>query len=313
MLLSSRRVVGRLSDSSFCRRAGHRRGSSLVVLLVILALLVVCAGLWWWNQQRMHRAEMEARNQLKQLEAIVQLNSSQKHVGTLMVRKELAKALPWIAQLPYLTHLDVADTGLSDSDLDQIAGLPRLYSLDASNTQLTDEGVAKLTGVPLETIFLAGTKITGESLNQLSQIKSLKIVGLDRTAVQDNVAALTKLPKLEWIVLDEVDLSKIDQQTLDSLAQMPMLHRLSVRGTNIPEDALKRLLSAKPALKIDSGSAVKTVNPSAVPAGASAVPAGANAVPAAAESEGADQGTEPTDDGQPAESSSAAEIEPTGN
>ncbi|MFO0911674.1 MAG: hypothetical protein U0795_01850 [Pirellulales bacterium] len=283
------------------------------MLLVILALLVVGAGLWWWNQQRQHRAEMEARDQLKQLEAIVQLNSSQKHVGTLMVRKELAKALPWIGQLPYLTHLDVADTGLTDSDLDQIAGLPRLYSLDASNTQLTDDGVAKLTGVPLETIFLAGTKITGESLNQLAQIKSLKIVGLAGTAVQDNVAALTKLPKLEWIVLDDVDLSKIDQQTLDSLAQMPMLGRLSVLRTNIPEDALKRLLSAKPALKIDSGSAVKTVNPGAGPANASAARANPGAAPAAAESEGVDQGTEPADDGQPAESSSAADGKPAGN
>jgi hypothetical protein len=239
-----------------------------VVLLAILLILAVIAGLWYWNQQRQLAMEQQAYAALRNLSAIVQLDTQRKHVSTVMIRQNLADALPRVAELNYLSHLDLADTQFTDDDADYLIGLPRLVSLDVSHTLLTDEGVEKLAAMPLESLTMVGTKISGEALNTLGDIHSLKVLNLSQTKVQDNLGALDGLQRLEWIYLDGVDLRGVSDTTLDQLAQMPLLRRLTLTNTGISQRAIDRLRSAKPGMQLDVGEQVQTVAPSSAPSSA---------------------------------------------
>lgn len=228
------------------------------------------AGPWWcWMallatagcSDSMSTAEKESREALRAMGAITVLGVDQIHVGTLTLTAPDAKdkmhdAIPHVANMPYLTHLDVANTNLTDEHMSTIGGLKRLISVVLSDTQITDSGLKQISRLPIDTIYVDGTKITGASMDVLGKIKSIKILDISRTNTTSNLQPLSKLTNLEWLVLED---TKIDAAIVDILKDLPALGRLSISRSTISEAELARLKSAKPALKIDRESAVEAV------------------------------------------------------
>ncbi|MHB0955111.1 MAG: leucine-rich repeat domain-containing protein [Pirellulaceae bacterium] len=88
--------------------------------------------------------------------------------------------------LPYLYHINAANTPLSDASLDVWRRLPGLTELDLQNTQVTDTGVADLVNLTqLTTLSLARTRITDESISTLSRLWHLQQLDLSGTLVTD--------------------------------------------------------------------------------------------------------------------------------
>src|SRR5690606_37287114 len=110
----------------------------------IVPLVVVAVAVWWLVSQRQAAAEQEAIAKLRQLGAIVQLDSQREHAVTAMLRENIKEAIPLIADLVHLTHLDVADSDFGDEEAEYLTGMSRLRSLVLSNTQITDATVERL-------------------------------------------------------------------------------------------------------------------------------------------------------------------------
>ena len=70
--------------------------------------------------------------------------------------------------LPYLYHINAANTRLSDASLDVWRRMPGLKELDLQGTQVTDAGVANLASLTqLTTVSLARTPVTPAALTRL--------------------------------------------------------------------------------------------------------------------------------------------------
>jgi Leucine-rich repeat (LRR) protein len=225
----------------------------LGVLGACLGAVVAVVGVWWLLETGKNDAELAARDQLRQLEALIGMDASQDHVGTIIIRKNLDQALPLVGDLHRLTHLDLADTEFADQQAPLIVGLSRLNSLVLSNTKITDEGLMSLQGLPVASLFLAGTAITPAAVDVISGIPSVQSLDLSRTNVQENLAPLARLPNLEWLLLNDVDLSNLGDDALDALARVPKLGRLTLKNTNISDAAVRRLKAARPGINIQVG------------------------------------------------------------
>lgn len=228
------------------------------LILAAVGIAVLAGGLAWLMLERRRAAETAARDQLKKLGAIVQLDGQQKHVSTVIVRDNLESALPLVADLHYLSHLDVADTAFSDDHVRHLRGLSRLKSLVLSKTDITDAALTPLAGMSIESLFLAHTDISAAALDLVVKMPALQTLDVAHTRVQDNVTALASAGQLEWLVLTGVDLSEAGEAELRTFLEMPKLRRLTMRQTQIDDDLVGRLKRERPEMMVeaqeDSGS-----------------------------------------------------------
>ena len=101
----------------------------------------------------------------------------------------------------------LTDESLSDIPVDTIC-------LSLENAEITDGGIKKLVGLTrLKCIDLDGTKITDESLNTISEIKSIEELWLEQTSITSRgLKYLSKLSNLKFVSLDYCE---IPQEDLD--------------------------------------------------------------------------------------------------
>jgi hypothetical protein len=98
--------------------------------------------------------------------------------------------------LPYLYHINAANTPLSDASLDVLRRMPGLTELDLQGTRVTDAGIANLASLTrLITISLARTAISDRSLLILAGLRRLRHLDLSGTPV--TIAALTRF-RVQW-------------------------------------------------------------------------------------------------------------------
>src|SRR5262245_62646744 len=107
-----------------------------------------------------------------------------------------------LAELPYLTHLDLSMTRITDHGLQQLKNAPGIVDLNLYYAeQITDEGMAALKNWKrLKRLNLRGTKITETTLEHLANVTTLeslddgfatiKDVGLDRLIPLQNLREL---------------------------------------------------------------------------------------------------------------------------
>jgi uncharacterized membrane protein/mono/diheme cytochrome c family protein len=113
---------------------------------------------------------------------------------------ELVKALLPIKDQIY--WLNLAETGLQDSDLNHVGQFSNLYRLRIENNAITDFGIAALRNLSkLESLNLNGTRVSAAGLEPLVEINSLKSLYLWKTAVnpQDDKVLKMKLNKVKVI------------------------------------------------------------------------------------------------------------------
>ena len=228
-----------------------------------LILVVLVGGAWWLNQQRLNAAESQARAKLKELESFATLDVSQKHVASLMVRKNIEQAMPEIAKLHHMVHVDLSGTDFGDQHAKYLAGLRRLNSATLSNTKITEAGLQELQSLPLSSLLLKNTPIGPAAVDVLSGMSTLEILDLEGTNVADNLMPLEKLDNLEWLVLTRVDLSKISSDGIDALTKIPQLRRLTLIETQIQEDAASKIKSARPSINVEVTPAEQSMVPEA--------------------------------------------------
>ena len=238
---------------------GPRLGRSvlLAVLIVVVAVLVVAvvvgAPRQVWEMYRA-RDEPDARKALKDLGALVVLDSSRKYafslnLGMPKVRDNLDAAIGHLPDLVYLENLALSKTTITDEQLANVAGLSYLASLRLGNTAVTDAGLFHITGLGnLRALYLGNTNITAKGLPMIGQIGSLAILDLSKTKVDGDFAALEKLDELKWLVIQDMEIS---DAAIDTLGRLPGLGRLSINRSQVSEEALARLKEAKPNIVID--------------------------------------------------------------
>jgi hypothetical protein len=133
-----------------------------------------------------------------------------------------------------LEWLDLAYTPITDAGIENLGSLPSLQRLTLVNTHITG-AVAKKLAPPalprLEELDLSGTRITDETLQDLAQLKQLKILRLSHTAITD--AGLEHLIKLSGLEELDVDQTQVSPPALTRLKSL--LPKLKVIVPTLPE------------------------------------------------------------------------------
>ena len=236
-------------QNTFVAAGKGELGMMARIVCLLIGLLLVCAGC---GSGTMSQSESDAREALRALGAMTVLDIDGVHVGTISlvsptVQDKMEEAIPLVARTPYVTHLDLTGTNVTDQQMDQIAGLGKLHSLVLSQTGITDAGLKKLASRGLDTLYVNDTQLTSASTPVIAGMSKLKILEVSGDVASD-LAPLSGLEKLEWLVLDDVT---IDEDDVDVLAGMSSLGRLSLNDCTISEAAMGKLRSARPQLAID--------------------------------------------------------------
>lgn len=117
--------------------------------------------------------------------------------------------------LPQLVALYLNGTKLGDSGLAQIEGLTQLRYLCLNETAVSDAGLIHLKGLPLTHLFLSSTQIGDSGLAHLADHTELTYLQLSNAKVTDaGLENLTGLKKLEYLVIDQNDLSSEAKESL---------------------------------------------------------------------------------------------------
>jgi Leucine-rich repeat (LRR) protein len=131
-----------------------------------------------------------------------------------------------------------------DAALAHLAGLAQLQGLDFNHLQVSDAGLNQLAGLKgLRWLQLRDVGVTDRGLEWLSELKQLEILRLPYTNVSaEGVGRLVELPRLRELSLQgklqDLDLT---DAFVDALARLQRLQTLSLIGTNLTDQGLKRL------------------------------------------------------------------------
>jgi hypothetical protein len=147
--------------------------------------------------------------------------------------------------LPHVRHLELGNTGISDHGLIVVGRLRELESLSLLGTSIGDGGIERLTHLRLKQLFLNRTGITDEGVRHLSHMTTLQTLVLDETQITD--AALEGVGKLvnleEWLGLNQ---TQVSDAGLPHLAGLKNCKNLTLIGTNVSREGLRRLRTALP-------------------------------------------------------------------
>jgi Leucine-rich repeat (LRR) protein len=146
--------------------------------------------------------------------------------------------LPRLAYLPYLTHLDLSMTRITDHGLQQLKNAPGIVDLNLYYAeQITDEGMAALKNWKrLKRLNLRGTKITDTTLEHLANVTTLESLDAGFAQITDvGLDRLTPLQNLKELVIGG---NKLTDTGLQSLREFPRLTSLSLGGSQRTDSGL---------------------------------------------------------------------------
>ena len=64
---------------------------------------------------------------------------------------------------------------------------------------------------------------------------------LTGTNVADDLTALAGMENLQWLLIRDMDLSKLGEESLATLAELPDIRRLTVTNTGLTPEAIGKL------------------------------------------------------------------------
>ena len=198
--------------------------------------------------------EKEARRAITKLGGITVLDSIQKRVGTLNLQlikgePEIQQAMKLVFDLTNLQVLDASRTLLSDQDLAPVEGLSKLNSLHLNNTQLTNAGLKHI--VPLKQLYglhVAHTSINDEGLAEIAELQGLVHLDLSGNDIGAGISKLNELPKLTWLLIQEIE---IDASLLEALGELSQIKRLTIGSAESKPELVKELHARLPGASID--------------------------------------------------------------
>lgn len=217
-------------------------------VLVVAAIVAISLGFFRSDESQSQAALMKAG-------ALVVMNASGKCVGTVNLstitdKSKVAELLRIVTDLQELQALDLNNIPLGKSELQAIGSMRNLVSLSLMDTAVGDDGVAFLVNLnSLESLHLNSTSVSDAGLEPLSELKGLKILDLSGTQVKSNLAPLSQLENLEWLVLGDLSL---DSSSLEGLVKAPKLRRLTLRGSSYSESAAKQFSEKRTEIRLDN-------------------------------------------------------------
>jgi len=169
-----------------------------------------------------------------------------------------------IGELRQLRHLQLSYCLIRDAGLKRIAALPELRQLDISSRRITNEGIESLRAHPrLEHVTLRAD-VSDKSLVHLAHIPALTRldlygsggpgVSLGRNFSIGGLQALKALPKLDTLVLTNLDLPGGIYTGLKELQQLRVLSFMMCNVSDGELDALEEVLPNTQISRADGGS-----------------------------------------------------------
>ena len=154
---------------------------------------------------------------------------------------------------PYydLEWLYLSNTGVTDAGLKNLGPMPRLDALHLASMQIDGSILLQIDPTaPLTTVCLAGTEITDEDLIHLSRfpVDHLNLAGTEIS--EAGIDSLTKLPRLESLILDNIPLSDECVDELASIVQLSKFRRLRIRRTRISDEGIAQIIASNPAVEV---------------------------------------------------------------
>lgn len=140
------------------------------------------------------------------------------------------RAVPDVSRRPVRVISVVFNKSVKDVDLAKLAGFSRLRMLGLADTTETDQALKQLDKLPgLEVLDLSRTT-PGESFSMIEKLVNLREFFAEGAKLSEPMlATLTKLPKLEKVILAKAE---IDDAGVAHLDKAKSLKRLNLNGTS---------------------------------------------------------------------------------
>jgi len=176
------------------------------------------------------------------------------HLKTLMLQASTDVDDAMLSQLgPYdeLEWLMMYDTQVTDAGLKNLGPMPQLGALHLSGMPIDGSMLQQIDpAAPLVGVCLARTNITDEDLVQLSRFP-IEHLNLSSTDISEaGIESLTKLPRLEKLILDNIPLSDECVDELSSIVQLSSFKTLRIRGTRISNDGFAQIIASNASVEV---------------------------------------------------------------
>ena len=233
------------------------RGGVAKFAIGLLLLIGVVAGWWFYAAGQQTKVELDIHKKLNEFgaekgEVVSQLDVGRKFVSTLMVRTKIEEVMPMVSQLRSLNSLDVAQTAFGDQHVDAVKNNGKLLTLVLSDTQVTDTGVAELSSMSLKDFYVARTNITGNAFDSIARMPALEIVDISGTSTANAFSKLKDAKSLVWIRMEDVDVSSVESEVLETLLGLPELGRLTFNdATGLTKMSLDKLKAERPKMMLE--------------------------------------------------------------
>jgi len=156
-------------------------------------------------------------------------------------------AFDFLGRIEGLTTLDASEL---KPDLDDLKRIPKLRTLSLSGKKYNDEAAQAIadTFQSLESAYLRGTSITNAGVEHLAKIKTLKILTLDDSLVDDGMAdAIRKMKQLTWL---SVENCAVGDDTLAALSDCPDMWYVYLANTQVTDKGIAHLSKLKKPLAL---------------------------------------------------------------
>lgn len=159
----------------------------------------------------------------------------------------------FIAQQPFLEHIDADRVDLRDDWLIALPGMERLTFLSLDDTEgITDAGIAHIAKHRnIKDLFLSYTKLSDEGLKKIQSIKSLKRIWMEGTQITDaSMEGFRIMPSIAEI---GVAYTTVTNEGLMRLVDISTLRKVGIKGCdNITADAVKRFRAQRPEVVVET-------------------------------------------------------------
>lgn len=143
-----------------------------------------------------------------------------------------------------VSALELSGTGISDLALGYLAKLDQLNRLELDSTDVTDNGVCVLSRMSLTNLRelnLNSTRITDAAVALLAEMNLHHLRIEDTVITNESVRLLRASP----VYILNLGFTRVNDNGLVWLQEMPNLRVLSLAGTNITDEGLKHLVRCR--------------------------------------------------------------------
>ncbi len=240
------------SSSSASSQPGRKR-LRRPILLAILGITFAAIS-WYLANAASHEAEFNAGQRIRAMGALASMDANREYVAslntaTLKDPEKFNEVMSMVGELKRLNILDLSKSAVTSEQLQGVAQLSNITSIQLNGTAVGDEDIRNFMGMSrLESLYLADSRITDAAVPDIAKLKSLKILDISNNGITD-LAALKALPDLTWLVVAED--TPFSDQSIEAIAALPALQRLSVNPQQLSESQRKKLEDAIQGIAIE--------------------------------------------------------------